>query len=145
MLAGGAMPRDSALALYRESSAPGAAEREWKTRVAHQASLITTGLRVRSPDTLLNRPGFGWFFGGDASINSFAMNAVGQSALVRDGALCFFARDQRADGKLTHEMSQGAATSTGSAIRIRSITATRVRSGSSHSVNTGSRPMTLRC
>ena len=108
VLAGGAMPRDSALALYRESSAPGAAEREWKTRVAHQASLITTGLRVRSPDTLLNRPGFGWFFGGDASINSFAMNAVGQSALVRDGALRFFARDQRADGKITHEICQGA-------------------------------------
>ena len=108
VLAGGAMPRDSALALYRELSAPGAAEREWKTRVAHQASLITTGLRVRSPDTLLNRPGFGWFFGGDASINSFAMNAVGQSALVRDGALRFFARYQRADGKITHEMSQGA-------------------------------------
>ncbi|MEP7000248.1 MAG: GH116 family glycosyl hydrolase [bacterium] len=55
-----------------------------------------------------DRPGFGWFFGGDASINSFAMNAVGQSALVRDGALRFFAKYQRADGKITHEISQGA-------------------------------------
>jgi glycogen debranching enzyme len=55
-----------------------------------------------------DRPGFGWFFGGDASINSFAMSAVGQGTLVRDGALDFFARYQRADGKITHEISQGA-------------------------------------
>jgi hypothetical protein len=34
-----------------------------------------------------DRPGFGWFFGGDASINSFEMSAVGQHELVRDGAL----------------------------------------------------------
>ncbi|HEY8062749.1 MAG TPA: GH116 family glycosyl hydrolase [Gemmatimonadales bacterium] len=55
-----------------------------------------------------DRPGFGWFFGGDASINSFAMNGAGESALVRDGALRFFSRYQRADGKITHEISQGA-------------------------------------
>lgn len=55
-----------------------------------------------------DRPGFGWFFGGDASINSFAMDGVGESALVRDGALRFFAKYQRADGKITHEISQGA-------------------------------------
>ena len=55
-----------------------------------------------------DRPGFGWFFGGDASINSFAMNGAGESGLVRDGALRFFSRYQRADGKITHEISQGA-------------------------------------
>ena len=55
-----------------------------------------------------DRPGFGWFFGGDASINSFAMTGVGQSQLVRDGALRFFAKYQRADGKITHEISQSA-------------------------------------
>jgi hypothetical protein len=55
-----------------------------------------------------DRPGFGWFFGGDASINSFAMTGAGQSALVREGALTFFSRYQRADGKITHEISQGA-------------------------------------
>jgi hypothetical protein len=55
-----------------------------------------------------DRPGFGWFFGGDASINSFAMSAAGQHELVRDGALKFFAKYQRADGKITHEISQGA-------------------------------------
>ena len=144
VLAGGQMPRDAALALYRRLSAPGAAETEWKKREAHAATLRDAGFSLRSPDAMLNkaveyakvnldesmvcnpdlgcglvagyglsgaasdRPGFGWFFGGDASINSFAMNGVGQSALVRDGALRFFAKYQRADGKITHEISQGA-------------------------------------
>ena len=56
-----------------------------------------------------DRPGFGWFFGGDASINSFGMSSVGQGDLVRDGVFRFFAKYQRADGKITHEISQGAA------------------------------------
>lgn len=55
-----------------------------------------------------DRPGFGWFFGGDAAINSFAMSGVGQGALVREGVLEFFAKYQRADGKITHEISQSA-------------------------------------
>ncbi len=55
-----------------------------------------------------DRPGFGWFFGGDAAINSFAMSGAGQADLVRDGVLQFFAKYQRADGKITHEISQGA-------------------------------------
>jgi glycogen debranching enzyme len=55
-----------------------------------------------------DRPGFGWFFGGDAAINSFAMVGAGQSNLVRDGVFRFFAKYQRADGKITHEISQGA-------------------------------------
>lgn len=144
VLAGGQMPRDSALVLYRRLIAPGAAEREWHRRVAHADSLRTTQFALRSPDSLLNRaveyakvnldeslvcnpdlgcglvagyglsgaasdrPGFGWFFGGDAAINSFAMTGAGQGPLVRDGALQFFARYQRADGKITHEISQGA-------------------------------------
>src|SRR4030095_15141337 len=41
-----------------------------------------------------DRPGFGWFFGGDAAINSFAMTGVGQAALVREGGVQVFARDQ---------------------------------------------------
>ncbi|MFL5582309.1 MAG: amylo-alpha-1,6-glucosidase [Gemmatimonadaceae bacterium] len=144
ILAGGEMPREQALALYRRLSEPGAAEREWRRRVAHADSLRRTTLSLRSPDTLLNRaaewakvnldeslvcnadlgcgmvagyglsggasdrPGFGWFFGGDASINSLAAASVGSAALVRDGALRFFARYQRADGKITHEISQAA-------------------------------------
>ncbi|MEX2281056.1 MAG: GH116 family glycosyl hydrolase [Gemmatimonadota bacterium] len=53
------------------------------------------------------RPGFGWFFGGDAAINSFAMSSIGQFELVRDG-LRFLARHQREDGKIAHEISQAA-------------------------------------
>lgn len=54
------------------------------------------------------RPGFGWFFGGDAAINSFAMDGLGQFDLVRTG-LEFLAHYQRDDGKITHEISQSAA------------------------------------
>jgi hypothetical protein len=53
------------------------------------------------------RPGFGWFFGGDAAINSLAMDATGQWALVAEG-LRFLARYQRGDGKIPHEISQSA-------------------------------------
>jgi len=54
------------------------------------------------------RPGFGWYFGGDAAINSLAMDAVGQWDLVVED-LRFLARYQRADGKIPHEVSQSAA------------------------------------
>lgn len=53
------------------------------------------------------RPGFGWFFGGDAAINSFALSAAGAFELVKPW-LAFYARYQRADGKITHEISQSA-------------------------------------
>ena len=53
------------------------------------------------------RPGFGWFFGGDASINSLAMSSAGMHDAVAEG-LRFFAKYQRADGKITHEISQAA-------------------------------------
>jgi len=53
------------------------------------------------------RPGFGWFFGGDAAINSFAMDAAGLWNQVADG-LRFLARYQRDDGKIPHEISQAA-------------------------------------
>ncbi len=144
VLAGGEMSRDSALALYRTLIAPGAAEHEWKRRVAHEDSLRTTRLALHSPEPMLDRaveyakvnldeslvcnpdlgcglvagyglsgpasdrPGFGWFFGGDAAINSFAMVGDGQGDLVRDGVFRFYAKYQRADGKITHEISQGA-------------------------------------
>jgi mannosylglycerate hydrolase MGH1-like protein len=58
------------------------------------------------------RPGFGWFFGGDASINSLAMSSVGLWPVARDG-LAFFAGFQGKAapnaGKIPHEISQGAA------------------------------------
>lgn len=55
-----------------------------------------------------SRPGFGWFFGGDAAINSFALASVGAFGLERQ-YLSFFARYQRTDGKITHEIAQSAA------------------------------------
>lgn len=55
------------------------------------------------------RPGFGWFFGGDAAINSLAMDATGQWGLVAEG-LRFLASFQREDGKIPHEISQSAGT-----------------------------------
>ncbi len=53
------------------------------------------------------RPGFGWFFGGDAYINSFSMNSYGDYASVRE-ALAFTTQFQREDGKMAHEISQAA-------------------------------------
>jgi glycogen debranching enzyme len=57
------------------------------------------------------RPGFGWYFGGDAAINSLAMSSVGLWSVARDG-LAFFARFQGSappnQGKIPHEISQGA-------------------------------------
>lgn len=57
-----------------------------------------------------DRPGFAWFFGGDAAINSFAISSLGGpfNELSRQGVFRFFAKYQRADGKITHEISQGA-------------------------------------
>jgi glycogen debranching enzyme len=54
------------------------------------------------------RPGFAWFFGGDAAINSLALSSAGAFDLARR-FLRFFASYQRADGKITHEISQSAA------------------------------------
>ena len=53
------------------------------------------------------RAGFGWYFGGDAAINSFAMDATGLWTPVAEG-LRFLARYQRDDGKIPHEISQAA-------------------------------------
>ncbi len=53
------------------------------------------------------RPGFGWFFGGDACINSFALNGAGMTGRSR-AALAFLRKFQRADGKMVHEISQSA-------------------------------------
>jgi glycogen debranching enzyme len=52
------------------------------------------------------RPGFGWFFGGDAYINCFSLLSYGASEPARD-ALAFTQKWQRNDGKMAHELSQG--------------------------------------
>jgi hypothetical protein len=59
------------------------------------------------PSGTTERPGFGWFFGGDAFINSWAMTAYGDFDTVKQ-ALEFLRKRQRADGKMMHELSQGA-------------------------------------
>jgi hypothetical protein len=60
------------------------------------------------PSGRSERPGFGWFFGGDAFINGWAMTAYGDFETVRE-SLRFLSKRQRADGKMMHELSQGAA------------------------------------
>ncbi len=54
------------------------------------------------------RPGFGWFFGGDAFINSYAFVGYGDFETTRQ-ALDFLRQQQRADGKMMHELSQAGA------------------------------------
>jgi glycogen debranching enzyme len=53
------------------------------------------------------RPGFAWFFGRDALWTSLALNAEGDFATTRT-ALDFLSKYQRGDGKVTHEIAQGA-------------------------------------
>ena len=68
-------------------------------------------MRIRGRQGSVGRrraPGFGWFFGGDAMINTYAMDALGQWELVAE-ELAFLAGYQRDDGKITHEISQAAA------------------------------------
>ncbi len=60
------------------------------------------------PSGTTERPGFGWFFGGDAFINSWAITAYGDFETVKR-SLEFLRKRQRADGKMMHELSQGAA------------------------------------
>ena len=53
------------------------------------------------------RPGFAWFFGRDSFWTSFALTSAGDFATTRT-ALEFVGKFQREDGKIPHEISQGA-------------------------------------
>ena len=53
------------------------------------------------------RPGFAWFFGRDSFWTSLALNAEGDFSNSRT-ALEFIRKFQREDGKIPHEISQGA-------------------------------------
>jgi glycogen debranching enzyme len=59
------------------------------------------------PSGTTERPGFGWFFGGDTFINAWAISAYGDLPTIR-ASLDFLRKRQRADGKMMHELSQGA-------------------------------------
>lgn len=60
------------------------------------------------PSGASQRPGFGWFFGGDCFINSFAMVGYGDFSTVRE-SFRFLQKRQRDDGKMMHELTQAAA------------------------------------
>jgi len=53
------------------------------------------------------RPGFAWFFGRDSLWTSLALNAAGDFPTTR-AALQFISEFQREDGKMPHEIAQGA-------------------------------------
>jgi len=53
------------------------------------------------------RPGFAWFFGRDSMWTSLALDAAGDFATART-ALQFIGKYQRDDGKMPHEIAQGA-------------------------------------
>ena len=53
------------------------------------------------------RPGFAWFFGRDSFWTSLALNASGDFSTARTG-IAFISKFQREDGKIPHEISQGA-------------------------------------
>jgi glycogen debranching enzyme len=53
------------------------------------------------------RPGFAWFFGRDSFWTSLALNSAGDFANTRT-ALEFVSKYQREDGKIPHEIAQGA-------------------------------------
>jgi glycogen debranching enzyme len=65
---------------------------------------LVAGLGASGPG---GRPGFGWFFGTDAYLNSLSFNSFGNTAASRDG-LAFTQKWQRKDGKMAHELSQAA-------------------------------------
>jgi Mannosylglycerate hydrolase MGH1-like glycoside hydrolase domain len=53
------------------------------------------------------RPGFGWFFGTDAYLNSLSLLSCGAFDAAKE-ALAFTQKWQREDGKMAHELSQAA-------------------------------------
>ena len=65
---------------------------------------LVAGYRTSGDD---ERPGYAWFFGRDALWSSLALDAEGDYATTRT-ALEFLTKYQRPDGKIAHEISQGA-------------------------------------
>ncbi len=59
------------------------------------------------PSGATGRPGFGWFFGGDAFMMAYGLAACGDFAAARQ-AIAFAGRWQRDDGKIAHELTQAA-------------------------------------
>jgi glycogen debranching enzyme len=85
---------------------------EW-AKVAYDSLLVDNpdlGLGLVAglgPSGTGGRPGFGWFFGTDAYLNSLSLNSYGAYGASKD-ALAFTQKWQREDGKMAHELSQAA-------------------------------------
>jgi glycogen debranching enzyme len=65
---------------------------------------LVAGYRTSGPS---QRPGFAWFFGRDSMWTSLALDSAGDFANTRT-ALEFISKYQREDGKIPHEIAQGA-------------------------------------
>src|SRR6266702_5027013 len=70
----------------------------------HLGTGLVAGYRTSGTS---QRPGFAWFFGRDSFWTALALDAEGDFATSRT-ALEFISKYQRADGKIPHEISQGA-------------------------------------
>jgi len=85
---------------------------EW-TKVAYDNLLVDNpdlgkGLVAGlGPSGTGGRPGFGWFFGTDAYLNSLSLNSYGAYGSAKE-ALAFTQKWQREDGKMAHELTQAA-------------------------------------
>lgn len=83
------------------------------------AKVALDNLRVSNPDLgnglvaglgtsgTGGRPGFGWFFGVDADLNSTSLSSYGAFDAAKE-AIAFTRKWQREDGKMAHELSQAA-------------------------------------
>jgi glycogen debranching enzyme len=83
------------------------------------AKVALDNLRVSNPDLgnglvaglgasgTGGRPGFGWFFGVDADLNSLSLSSYGAFDAAKE-AIAFMCKWQREDGKMPHELSQAA-------------------------------------
>jgi hypothetical protein len=96
------------------------------------------------PSGQSTRPGFGWFFGGDAAINSLAMSATGMTDEVAHG-LRFLAKSSAPTGRSrTRSRNRPAGCRGSPTFRTPTITPTRRRTTWSRSGATGARRATRR-
>lgn len=65
---------------------------------------LVAGYRTSGDD---QRPGYAWYFGRDALWTSLALNDIGDFSTTR-AAIDFLSKYQRKDGKIPHEIAQGA-------------------------------------
>ncbi len=84
--------------------APFAIEKGWACNEGVGCGLVAG----YGPSGASERPGFAWYFGGDALMNSWSIVDYGDFPRAK-GVLEFLRDHQRADGKMEHELTQSAA------------------------------------